>query len=103
MAPGRQILALEATKYILSSKVAKQVPDEKTDLDRQPFQHPALADVDKLHDQQPKDVIPIKKLAKLGFDVGLSEVMRWKPRMVSLIGVQFSGYLLTDIFLAGKP
>jgi large subunit ribosomal protein L15 len=49
---------------------------------REPFQHPSLANVDKLNVKQPMDVVSKEKLAKLAIDVGLPEVTRWKPRMV---------------------
>ncbi|KAB5545480.1 ribonuclease-III-like-domain-containing protein [Coniochaeta sp. 2T2.1] len=77
---GRQILALEAAKSILTSKVAEQT-NEVDEFDREPFQHPVLSDVDKLSYRQPRDIISIEKLARLGLDVGMGEVMRWKPRM----------------------
>jgi len=51
-------------------------------LGREPFQHKALANVDKLNTRQPQDVASKDKLAKLAIDVGLAEVIRWKPRMV---------------------
>jgi large subunit ribosomal protein L15 len=82
--PGRQILALEATKSILTSKIVEQA-NEVDEFDREPFQHPVLADVDKLSYRQPQQIIQIEKLARLGLDVGLGEVMRWKPRMVSVL------------------
>ena len=49
---------------------------------RQPFQHSALAKVDKLNARQPQDIASKEKLAKLAIEVGLPEVVRWKPRMV---------------------
>lgn len=52
---------------------------------REPFQHPVLTDVDKLSYRQPGQIVQIEKLARLGLDVGLGEVMRWKPRMVSIL------------------
>jgi large subunit ribosomal protein L15 len=87
MDTGRQILALEATKSILTSKIAEQT-DEVDEFDRKPFYHHDLTDVDKLRYRQPQQIIQIEKLARLGLDVGLGEVMRWKPRMVSLITTQ---------------
>jgi large subunit ribosomal protein L15 len=47
-----------------------------------PFEHPALANVDKLSLRQPQDIIRKEKLAKLAVDIGLPEVIRWKPRLV---------------------
>ncbi len=51
-------------------------------LGREPFQHSALANVDKLNTRQPQDVASKDRLAKLAIDVGLAEVIRWKPKMV---------------------
>lgn len=49
---------------------------------REPFQHSALANVDKLNLRQPQEVASKEKLAKLAMEVGLLEVVRWKPKMV---------------------
>ena len=55
---------------------------------REPFQHPALSNVDKLMTRQPMNIVTKEKLAKLAIDVGLAEVTRWKPKMV---GAQIRG------------
>jgi hypothetical protein len=81
-AAGRQILALEATRSILVNPLTAEAPIEDPH-GREPFQHPALANVDKLNSRQPQDIIQKEKLARLAVDVGLSEVIRWKPRLVS--------------------
>ncbi|KAK3984430.1 ribonuclease-III-like-domain-containing protein [Cladorrhinum sp. PSN332] len=76
---GRTILSLETTRSILVSPApAEMFPLEDT---REPFEHPALANVDKLITKQPMTVVTKEKLAKLAIDVGLAEVTRWKPRM----------------------
>lgn len=49
---------------------------------REPFRHPAVANIDKLNTTQPQDIVSKEKLAKLALEVGLLEVIRWKPRMV---------------------
>ncbi|KAK0668094.1 ribonuclease-III-like-domain-containing protein [Cercophora samala] len=81
---GRQILALETTRSILANPLPEDAAQEAAisdEHDREPFQHPALANVDKLYARQPQDVISKEKIAKLAFDVGLGEITRWKPRM----------------------
>ncbi|KAK0742568.1 ribonuclease-III-like-domain-containing protein [Apiosordaria backusii] len=80
---GRQILALETTRSILVSPFPEDAQDVDffDEHDREPFQHPALANVDKLYARQPRDVISKEKIAKLAVDVGLVEITRWKPRM----------------------
>lgn len=71
---------------------------------REPFQHPVLTDVDKLSYRQPGQIVQIEKLARLGLDVGLGEVMRWKPRMVSILADLSGNRASTDRpSLAGKP
>ncbi|KAK3938020.1 ribonuclease 3 [Diplogelasinospora grovesii] len=77
---GRQILALEATRSILVNPLTGEAPIEDPH-GREPFQHPALANVDKLNSRQPQDIIQKEKIARLAVDVGLSEVVRWKPRL----------------------
>jgi large subunit ribosomal protein L15 len=79
---GRQIMALETTKAILSGPV---LPDKETPdpYGRQPFEHMALAKVDKLSSRQPHDIMQKEKMAQLALDVGLHDVLRWKPRLVS--------------------
>ncbi|KAK5631110.1 hypothetical protein RRF57_006825 [Xylaria bambusicola] len=49
---------------------------------RQPFEDPALRSLDNLSENQPNDIFTPEKLTKLAIDTGLSEVVRWKPRMV---------------------
>ena len=49
---------------------------------RQPFEDPALRSLDNLSANQPSDIFTPEKLTKLAIDTGLSEVVRWKPRMV---------------------
>jgi large subunit ribosomal protein L15 len=80
-------LALEATKSILTSKVIQQ-GNPADEFDRQPFQHPAMEDVDKLTYRQPQQILQTEKLARLALDVGLGEVTRWKPKNVSVLAVR---------------
>jgi large subunit ribosomal protein L15 len=82
---GRQILALEATRSILVAP-KESLPPVKIvdDFGREPFSHPALANVDKLNARQPQDIVHKDKLAKLAREIGLPQVIRWKPRLVSV-------------------
>jgi len=63
---GRQILALEAARSILITPT-ESLPEVKhvDKFGREPFEHPALANVDKLNARQPADIIHKDKLAKL--------------------------------------
>ncbi|KAK3954786.1 ribonuclease-III-like-domain-containing protein [Pseudoneurospora amorphoporcata] len=76
---GRQIIALEATRSILTSPVLDKPIVDK--YGRQPYSHAALANIDKLIYTQPIDIMDKTKLARMGVDLGLLTVMRWKPRM----------------------
>lgn len=65
----------------MTSRIIEQQP-ETDEYDREPLSHPALTDVDKLSYRQPQEIVNTAKLARLGLDMGLGEVMRWKPRLV---------------------
>lgn len=52
---------------------------------REPFQSPALANVDKLSVNRPQDHMSIQELARVGTKMGLDQVVRWKPRNVSTV------------------
>ncbi|KAI1360304.1 RNase III domain-containing protein [Xylaria arbuscula] len=79
---GRQICIREAMDTIVTSPpkddgiVADLYAEE-----RQPFEDPALRSLDNLSTSQPSDIFTPEKLTKLAVDTGLSEVVRWKPRM----------------------
>ncbi|KAK3402646.1 ribonuclease-III-like-domain-containing protein [Sordaria brevicollis] len=76
---GRQIIALETTRSILTSPVLSDpVPDK---YGRTPYNHAALANIDKLIHTQPLDIMDKTKIAKMAIELGLLGVMRWKPRM----------------------
>ena len=79
---GRQIIALETTRSILTSPVLNEPIVDK--YGRTPYNHAALANIDKLIYTQPLDIMDKTKIARMGIDFGLLTVMRWKPRMVTL-------------------
>jgi large subunit ribosomal protein L15 len=76
---------MEAMESIITSPANydSMVADPYADK-RQPFEDPALRSVDNLSESQPSDIFTLEKMTKLAIDTGLSEVVRWKPRMVSL-------------------
>ncbi|KAK5655635.1 hypothetical protein OQA88_5566 [Cercophora sp. LCS_1] len=80
---GRHVLALETTRSILVSPVAPDATHPEDSFGREPFKHPALDSVDKLSWTQPQDIIQKEKIARLAQEVGLPEVLRWKPRLPS--------------------
>ncbi|KAK3291809.1 ribonuclease-III-like-domain-containing protein [Chaetomium fimeti] len=96
---GRLIVSLETTRHILVTPAAAEDSPIQDPFNREPFQHSALANVDKLNIKQPMDVASKEKIAKLAIDVGLPEVTRWKPRMPEhLEGSGFIAVLNTSLF-----
>ncbi|KAL2265932.1 hypothetical protein VTJ83DRAFT_5284 [Remersonia thermophila] len=78
---GRLILSLETTRHIMISPAPARDPPSPDEFGREPFQHPALVNIDKLQTRQPQDIVSKEKLTKLAIEVGLPEVVRWKPKM----------------------
>lgn len=72
---------MEATKEIVSKHPQKgsRIADE---FGRAPFEHEQLASVDNLTVEGPKDVVGKEKLYALATNVGMLDVVRWKPRLV---------------------
>ncbi|TLS30303.1 hypothetical protein PpBr36_02798 [Pyricularia pennisetigena] len=82
---GKQILRMEITQMILASPpVQRAEPSTEDGVEtRKPFEHPALARVDNLAHISHRDIIDEVKLARLGTEYGLHEVVRWQPKQVS--------------------
>ncbi|CAJ2507131.1 Uu.00g083170.m01.CDS01 [Anthostomella pinea] len=79
---GRQICAMEATQSIITSPADYAQPENDPYADRrQPYEDPALRSLDNLTNNQPNDLFTLDKLTKIALDTGLTEVVRWKPRM----------------------
>ncbi|KAI0100785.1 RNase III domain-containing protein [Nemania sp. FL0031] len=79
---GRQICTLEATESIITSiPKLDGIPEDPYAEKRQPFEDKALRSLDNLSTNQPSEVFTMDKLTQLAVDTGLSEVVRWKPRM----------------------
>jgi len=82
LSSGRQVLALESTRAIMVSPIDPTQKPIEDSHGRQPFEHLALTNVDKLNTHQPQELISITKVAKLAHEVGMMGVVRWKPRLV---------------------
>ncbi|KAI8661225.1 RNase III domain-containing protein [Fusarium keratoplasticum] len=78
---GRMTLIMETTKSIVAKDPipGSIVPDE---FERTPFEHPQLQSLDNLTMEGPRDVAGKDKLYHLAAQVGLIDVVRWKPRLV---------------------
>lgn len=85
---GRRILNLQASLALLHSPIATQTqaqaPADAADK-RVPFTHPALDGLQNLTDVSMAEVLSKKRLAGLAAQLGMREVLRWKPRMVSAV------------------
>ncbi|KAI0907477.1 RNase III domain-containing protein [Ustulina deusta] len=79
---GRQICIMEAMESIITAppEYDKIVADPYAEK-RQPFEGPGLRSIENLSQHQPSDLFTPEKMGKLAIDTGLSEVVRWKPRM----------------------
>ena len=80
---GRRILNLQTTLALLHSPVATQtqsLPDSQNK--SQEFAHPALGGLANLGDVQITNILTKKRLASLATQIGMPEIMRWKPRDV---------------------
>ncbi|KAI0007704.1 ribonuclease-III-like-domain-containing protein [Xylariaceae sp. FL0662B] len=79
---GRQICVLEATQSIITLPPNYAEPENDPYADRRkPVEDPALRSLDNLTNNQPQDIFTLDKLVTIAFDSGLTEVVRWKPRM----------------------
>ena len=74
----------EATKTIVSTP-PKQNPPVPDKHGREPFHDPLLASVDNLSDRMPHDLMSREKMEAFAMAIGLTKVLRWKPRLVSRI------------------
>jgi large subunit ribosomal protein L15 len=73
---------MEATKEVVS-KSPLNGSRQTDEFDRVPFEHEQLASVDNLNVEGPKDIAGKEKLYALATTVGMLDVLRWKPRLVS--------------------
>lgn len=74
-------MVMEATKEIVSKEPldGSIFPDQ---FDRRPLEDGQLLAVDNLNVMGPRDMIGKDKLYQLANNVGLMDVVRWKPRLV---------------------
>ncbi|KAM0421543.1 hypothetical protein ACHAPT_010717 [Fusarium lateritium] len=96
---GRMTLIMETTKSIVAKDPipGSIVPDE---FERTPFEHPQLQSLDNLTMEGPRDVAGKDKLYSLGAQVGLIDVVRWKPRLVRKLKASGVEVVLNGAILA---
>jgi len=61
----------------------QSLPDPKDD--REPFTHPALEGLANLSDVPLGEILTKKRLAGLASQMGMQEIIRWKPRNVRAV------------------
>ncbi|KAI1093879.1 ribonuclease-III-like-domain-containing protein [Rostrohypoxylon terebratum] len=93
---GRQICVLECTQTIIASSPSDRQYEDSFSHRREPFEDTTIRSVDNLSEQQPSDLLNPQKLSQFAFDMGLSTVVRWKPRMPE--NIKGSGF---DPIMAG--
>ncbi|KAM5344738.1 hypothetical protein ACJ41O_010600 [Fusarium nematophilum] len=96
---GRMTLIMETTKTIVAKEPipGSIVADE---FDRQPFEHPQLQSLDNLTMEGPRDLAGKEKLSALAAEVGLIDVVRWKPRLVRKLKASGVDVVLNGAVLA---
>ncbi|KAM0258694.1 hypothetical protein ACHAQJ_003702 [Trichoderma viride] len=77
---GRLTMVMEATKEIVSKEPldGSILPDQ---FERKPLEDEQLLSVDNLNVMGPRDIVGKDKLYQLANNVGLLDVVRWKPRL----------------------
>lgn len=85
---GRMTLIMETTKTIVAKDPMS--PPKRDHYKREPFLHPNLQSVDNLATKGAKDIAGKTNLSTLAADVGLIDVVRWKPRKVRLKALRSS-------------
>ncbi|EHA52004.1 hypothetical protein MGG_05970 [Pyricularia oryzae 70-15] len=99
---GKQVLRLEITQMILATPSVQRAEPSTEDVveTRQPFEHPALARVNNLAHVNYRDIVDQVKLARLGMEYGLHEVVRWQPRAISSINSSGMQKVMKDCIYA---
>ncbi|QSZ33992.1 hypothetical protein DSL72_005572 [Monilinia vaccinii-corymbosi] len=78
---GRRILNLQTSLVLLQSPVATKTQLAQDTGDREPFLHPALDGLQNLTNVKVDAILSKEKLASLGTQMGMADIIRWEPRM----------------------
>lgn len=101
---GRMALVMEVTKDVVSrpplGPAAAAAAPATDEFGREPFAHPQLRSVDNLFFRTPLHVVGKDKLSLLAERVGLSEVIRWKPRKPGSLDASGIDVVLTGAMYA---
>jgi len=82
---GRRILNLQTNLALLNSPTAtttQSLPDSSET--RKPFHHPSLAKLQNVTDSPIAEILSKRRLAGLGTQCGMREILRWVPRNVRI-------------------
>ncbi|KAH7145886.1 ribonuclease-III-like-domain-containing protein [Dactylonectria estremocensis] len=96
---GRMALIMETTKDIVAKEA---MPEAKVtdEFHREAFSHPQLDSINNLTVEGPRDIVGKEKLYDLAIEVGLIDVVRWKPRLVRKLKTSGIEVVLNSAILA---
>ncbi|KAL8689212.1 MAG: hypothetical protein Q9218_005064 [Villophora microphyllina] len=80
---GRRIIELQASLHMLAASTTTPEPSHPDEFGREPFKDPVLAGLAGLTRERKERILDKKRVAQLASKYGLTEVMRWKPRLVN--------------------
>ncbi|KAI9647396.1 hypothetical protein NHQ30_003781 [Ciborinia camelliae] len=78
---GRRILSLQTNLTLLQSPIATQTQLPQDTDNREPFSHPALDGLPNLMNVKVDSILSKERLASLGTQMGMPDIIRWEPRM----------------------
>jgi large subunit ribosomal protein L15 len=80
--PGKRIVDLQ-TSLALLNRTDGTFVDPPDEFEREPFRHPGVDLLPRLSDQTKGDFVSLPRIASMAHNLGLTQVVRWKPRKVS--------------------
>ncbi|KAJ8071185.1 hypothetical protein OCU04_001524 [Sclerotinia nivalis] len=78
---GRRILSLQTSLVLLQSPIARQAQFPQDADGVEPYSHPALDGLPNLTNVKVDDILSKERLATLGTQIGMPDIIRWEPRM----------------------
>jgi large subunit ribosomal protein L15 len=89
---------LQTTLALLQSPV--KIPEDTTD-PREPYTHPALEGLPNMTGTSIEHTVGKKRMASLASQMGMVDIIRWVPRMVSASFGQFFGMEILTVLCRG--
>lgn len=78
-------MSLQTSLVLIQSPVANQTRLPQDTDDRETFSHPALDGLANLTNVNVDKILSKERLANLGTQMGMPDIIRWEPRMVSRV------------------